>query len=391
MPGSQEWAPKATLFAPPAACGRPIMGGRPSAACLARPRMTATDLDHPVAHAIGLLFPEQRMQSLQTLKARGLVDDGTLAAWNAELAHADYGPRLVHQRVAAAKIELDRQVEAARGELSSAKTLAIIDRLVRILRATGHEGVLKAEAAAGRTALDFGAGLWSPLSSSIVMFANGFGRAIAHEPFALEPEYATASVLQTLKWLALEPARFDFSGIGRVAMRNRLACLDFEGLPERLAAFGQGSEPRLDFGGVVLSRSLEGLAPGSVDLVFSNSVLEHVADLPTELARQHRLLSAAGLAVHTVDFSDHRSIGTGRHVFQMYHDGVLENINGLRPSQVERLFAAAGFHGDALDGAATPPGYVGEPAALRPPFNGFGERELSVWVRSYVLRKAGTH
>lgn len=44
---------------------------------------------------------------------------------------------------------------------------------------------------------------------------------------------------------------------------------------------------------------------GSVDVVFSNSVLEHVSDLDRLFAECHRVLRCDGLMVHHVDYRDH--------------------------------------------------------------------------------------
>lgn len=47
-------------------------------------------------------------------------------------------------------------------------------------------------------------------------------------------------------------------------------------------------------------------APGEVDLVISQAVLEHVHDMPTTYAALHRMLKPGGFMSHSVDFRSHR-------------------------------------------------------------------------------------
>ena len=52
-------------------------------------------------------------------------------------------------------------------------------------------------------------------------------------------------------------------------------------------------------------RSLDALETGSMDIIVSNSVLEHIRD-PFEALRQcHRVLAAGGVMLHQVDYRDH--------------------------------------------------------------------------------------
>jgi SAM-dependent methyltransferase len=336
---------------------------------------------------LDLLYPAQRSEALDQLRASGFINDQTLPTWAAELGQARYQSRLLNFVLAPEKIRLDRELEQLGGELTRKKTGEIVQRLLKLLDASGRAVFGQHDAIGHRTVLDFGAGVYSPLSTSIVLYANGYQQAIACEPFPIHVDFAAASVAQTLQWLMLDPGALCFSGIAPQALRQRLALLDLHDLPARLEAFNAGTLERLDLHGVVLVKSLQHQSADSVDLVFSNSTLEHVQDLPLELQRHHRALRDDGICVHTVDFSDHRAIGTGLHIFQMYYDGVLDGINGWRPPQLERAFQAAGFAGVKLPQLSTPVGYVHAGQALRPPFAGFSDEELSVWVTSYVLSK----
>lgn len=52
-------------------------------------------------------------------------------------------------------------------------------------------------------------------------------------------------------------------------------------------------------------RSLAAVPAGSVDLVVSHSVLEHVRDFGATLAELDRVLAPSGLMLHAVDYRDH--------------------------------------------------------------------------------------
>jgi SAM-dependent methyltransferase len=55
------------------------------------------------------------------------------------------------------------------------------------------------------------------------------------------------------------------------------------------------------------SHSLNEIPEGTVDVIWSHAVLEHVRrdDLPTLLSGLHRVLGPSGVCSHTVDLSDH--------------------------------------------------------------------------------------
>jgi SAM-dependent methyltransferase len=63
--------------------------------------------------------------------------------------------------------------------------------------------------------------------------------------------------------------------------------------------------PGVAFSVVDRLTALDGLAAASVDVVVSNSVLEHVADLPGLFASLARILTPEGVMLHRVDYRDH--------------------------------------------------------------------------------------
>lgn len=102
--------------------------------------------------------------------------------------------------------------------------------------------------------------------------------------------------------------------------------------------------------------SRSGLPSGSVDLVYSNLVLEHIPEsaLRAIHAESRRILKPEGVAWHNVDYSDHYA-ATNRHVsatnFLRYSARFWSAVgnndilwqNRLRKSQHQALLAASGL------------------------------------------------
>jgi len=89
--------------------------------------------------------------------------------------------------------------------------------------------------------------------------------------------------------------------------------------------------------------SLEG--PHDLDLVFSTSVLEHVAEPRAVVARMHDLLRSGGHAWHCIDLRDHRDFGKPLDFLRLtaHEYATIDTENRLRASEWQALFAAQGF------------------------------------------------
>ena len=96
-------------------------------------------------------------------------------------------------------------------------------------------------------------------------------------------------------------------------------------------------------------------ASGSVECMCSNEVLEHlpVAALEVLATETQRVLAADGIAVHTIDYSDHYArsdAGIDRFNFLTFDDdawrkynSAFQYVNRLRPSDYVRIFESAGL------------------------------------------------
>jgi SAM-dependent methyltransferase len=101
--------------------------------------------------------------------------------------------------------------------------------------------------------------------------------------------------------------------------------------------------------------SLGLFAPATIDCICSNEVLEHVApDQLRDIAdATRRLLRPGGIAVHTIDYSDHYARSDARidrfnfltfdDVAWRRHDSAFQYVNRLRHSDYVRIFESSGL------------------------------------------------
>jgi SAM-dependent methyltransferase len=90
-----------------------------------------------------------------------------------------------------------------------------------------------------------------------------------------------------------------------------------------------------------------GISDASVDLILSNSVIEHVLDLDELIAELHRIAAPGSVQYHFVDFSDHRAQVDRFAGLYGHHPGEIRalyrqrglHVNMLRASDVEAAFA----------------------------------------------------
>lgn len=196
-------------------------------------------------------------------------------------------------------------------------------------RAQAARLVADLEQATGRKAqafsvLEFGAG--RDLAMALAFKAAGVGRVVALDVQPL-----------ARPWLVRRAAKLLLPGAREV---RRLADL----------------LPSLGIDYRAPSRLTQSALPDhSLDMIFSNEVLEHVppVEIVTLLADAHRLLRSDGRLVGCLDYSDHYSHSDrriGPHHFLRFdekawqrHNSALHYQNRLRHSEHVALWQAAGF------------------------------------------------
>lgn len=342
---------------------------------------------YELAVLVELADPQQRQRALNKLVEEGFVNQQSAGRWIEELNKPEYGANRVSDFYDNLKIVLDKRAAEA-GKLSSTQAMAVLRNLLQLMDAarepTGYQHNL--ESIRNQSVLDFGSGIFYPFCASALLYANGYSRAVAFEPFEINVDYAVGSLFELVRSAFDDPGKFCFSGIDGEGFKVNLARLNLENLRERLEAFNGGELDTVSIGGVSLVKSVDQLAEKSLNVIFSNSVMEHVEDLGFELSRQRRLLVDSGVCFHTMDFVDHRYyFDNSINPFEMYYDGVLDDINGLRPSQVERISAESGFVGIKLRKMALPEAYIDRRREMKAPYAGMSPDDLFEWLNGYIL------
>jgi len=184
------------------------------------------------------------------------------------------------------------------------------------------------------------------------------------------------------------PQKFNFSGISDNQMKANISNLNFDQLIERLNEFSRGDINYVELDGCTLIKSPSQLNAQSLDFVFSNSVLEHVQPFLPEMQDLRQRLKTEGICLHTVDFADHRFyMNKNLHLFEMYYDGVLHEINGLRSSLMESYFVEAGFSiNNKLGLLGVPKTYSPKiDTIIHQKFSTVCQSDFNEWVNGYIL------
>jgi len=156
----------------------------------------------------------------------------------------------------------------------------------------------------GATVLDLGCGSLNPYGTVFLLLLLGARRGIAVDLDAIQDlSRALQAVVDCAALMLVDPAAV----AGDVAVSREAILARLEGFD--LARIRAGDVSGLD--AARLSYRQESITAlsldrGEVDLVISNAVLEHLADVDAALAELARVTRSGGVHVHTIDGSDHR-------------------------------------------------------------------------------------
>lgn len=142
-------------------------------------------------------------------------------------------------------------------------------------------------------------------------------------------------------------------------------------------------------------QSLKQLPDASVDLIFSQAVMEHVrhGDFAATLAQMYRILKPDGVASHWIDFRDHLQDGLNNLRFShpvwesdfMVRSGFY--TNRIPWPVMERMILAAGFRIEMVDSVHWPQGLPTPQTAMASPYREMAPAELGVMTNWVLLRK----
>lgn len=241
----------------------------------------------------------------------------------------------------------------------------------------------------GAVCLDFGSGGLNPAGGLFALLLAGAERGIAVDLDDIHSVPCAVRALYNLLCAAIthtvRPAIPGSSEqlLSRVQSFDiaRLAAGDIEGIDEQRLCY--------------LQKPLQaaGLGPGSIDLLVSNSVLEHIDDLDPVLAEMARIVRPGGLAVHAIDGYDHRHYHLPREIspheflFDASDDVLLHGCNRIRPMQFAARFEAFGFEVRRLEKSNLVPISDADHDRLAPAFRDLPRDHIEVARARYYLRR----
>jgi SAM-dependent methyltransferase len=194
--------------------------------------------------------------------------------------------------------------------------------------------------------VELGCGAHDPIAMSTFFYLNGFEPSCGVDLLPPRVEhYSAMSMYDILANMKLFPERYVWRGGDPKALAARIDTID-------VAKFESG-----DFWGGLDSMAgkvrlidedllICDLQPGSIALLTSFAVLEHVTDIAGIFARCFDLLAPGGIAYHFIDLADHRSY-RGDDTFTAFsfltEDDAPPNMNRVRAPQFAEAALAAGF------------------------------------------------
>jgi SAM-dependent methyltransferase len=197
----------------------------------------------------------------------------------------------------------------------------------------------------GATCLDFGCGGLNPLGGLFGLLLAGAERGLAIDLDDVASPLSAVRALFTLLGSVLTgTTKPPVPGTAEQIL-ERVRSFDLQ----RLAAGDPNGIDAERLRHMQVDLRSAGLADGTIDVVVTNSVLEHIEDIDSVLAEMARVVRPGGLAVHAIDGFDHRHYGRPDEInpheflFDPNEDPLLYGCNRIRPLAFVERFENAGF------------------------------------------------
>ena len=241
---------------------------------------------------------------------------------------------------------------------------------------------------AGATYLDLGCGSVNPLGMSLLMCMLGATRAIGVDLDIVQDIPRAARGLARLAEAMLQNP--DQIVVGYPITRDQIARnLQGINLDALRAGDPTGIGTRLSM--LRESASKLSLADGSIDVVMSNSFLEHVDDVDSIVAEMARVMVTGGFGIHNIDGSDHQSyVDQSLHPLDCLRQpgtGMLHGTNRIRPLQYPAIFERHGFIVQQTRTLKTVPLTPAQIAGFAAPWSTMPREMLETAVGMIVTRK----
>lgn len=196
----------------------------------------------------------------------------------------------------------------------------------------------------GKTVLEIGCGAQNPLAMGLVYRMLGAARAFAVDLDPVQNPARAARGLARLLDAAMQDPHSIFAELepGREQILDNVKDIDFAALRRGEMA---GVGPNLVYWHK--SATALDLADRSVDVVITNSFLEHIEDLAAILREIARLMRPGGYSIHSIDGRDHHYYGNASmHELEFLrapYPGMVRGCNRLRMHEYPALFEEHGF------------------------------------------------
>lgn len=198
----------------------------------------------------------------------------------------------------------------------------------------------------GARVAELGCGSWAPMNLGMTFLALGADLAVGVDlDYPRDVPRAIQALADVVVWLLTSPERIlGARAVSRAEILANLASFDIAGM-------AAGSVEAVDHRRIRLlqesASAMRSLGNDEVDLLVSNSFLEHVDDIDAVIAEMRRVVRVGGCLSHSIDATDHRRYGdpdVGELDFlREAGGGMIGGTNRLRPSEFVPLFAKHGF------------------------------------------------
>lgn len=239
--------------------------------------------------------------------------------------------------------------------------------------------------------VEFGCGAHDPLVLPTYMYLNGFGPSYGIDLRDPEDSYRTAiSMYDMLVNAKMFPGRYCFGERRPKDVLERLQHFDVRAFENGDFAAGTAAiAGKVEFHARDIAEST--IPNGSVRLLASFAVLEHVSDIPGVLSKIYDMLMPGALLYHFVDMADHRSYradGKFHALHFLTDEDCPPNLNRIRAFEVTDAHVKAGFEvlADDRHSIDLPQSFLDK---LLPRYAAMPVEDVAVIKQYLVLRKPG--
>ena len=334
-----------------------------------------------------MVFIDEKDKIIDNLIDLKLIDKDKKNLWLLKYSNEEISQERLINIAISLKLVIDPIISSG-GIISSERSKNLISNIVNSTKYfdTQYLGINNIT---GKVALDFGSGIYNPLAVSIIKYLNGFDKVYSFEPYTIKSDYSYFSIMELILKILQEPKAFNFSGINDQLILDRIAKINLIDIRKKLELFEYGEEEQVSLGPVILIKDMKEIPNNSIDFQSSNAVLEHVDNFEENITILHNKMKKNGVGIHIVDFLDHRHYNNRLlHPYEKYYDGVLEEINGLTPQEMEDVFIKVGFISSKLIAQSVPIEYFDkEKRKIMGKYSNTNLNQLREHLNYYFLRK----